>query len=261
MSFHSKSNFSKFQTLERIIAKLRAPDGCPWDREQTHDSLKGFLLEECYEVLEALDRKDAGKLSEELGDLLLQIVLHAQIAKEADEFTMGDVVRGISQKLVRRHPHVFGDVKVAGAKEVEANWEALKQAEKGKASVLDGIPKAMPALAYSQTMHQRAAATGFDWKDVDSVLEKVQEELAEFKGAVSLEEKEKELGDVLAALVNVGRKLGIDMEGALRKANHRFYQRFTAMERLCKERGLVFSKLTLDEMNALWEEVKALERG
>ncbi len=251
------NDLSQFHGLERIVAQLRAPDGCPWDREQTHASLKKYLLEECYEVLEALDEGDTDRLCEELGDLLLQIALHAQIAAEAGEFSMGDVLRGINAKLIHRHPHVFGDVQVADAREVEHNWEALKREERQEeASLLSGVAKDMPALAYSQSIQGRAAQAGFEWESLGGVIEKVDEELAELSVAQNQEEKVGEFGDVLMALVNIARWLQIDAEESLRLANRRFYRRFTQMEELCRQRGVDFRSLSFDEQNGLWEQAK-----
>ena len=248
---------NQFATLVDIVAKLRAPDGCPWDREQTHASLRTNLLEECYEVLAALDEGDAGKLCTELGDLLMQIVLHSQIAAEAGEFELGDVVRSINAKLVRRHPHVFGDLKVRDADEVLLNWEALKKEERGTdASLLASVPEQMPALAYSQEVQSRVARVGFDWADIDGVIDKLVEEVGEFKRTESLEQREMEFGDLLFTLANIARRLGIDSEAALRGANKRFRRRFSAMEEVCQERGVDFSELSFDEQNALWEEAK-----
>ena len=248
---------NQFATLAEIVAKLRAPDGCPWDREQTHASLRTNLLEECYEVLAALDEGDAGKLCTELGDLLMQIVLHSQIAAEAGEFELRDVVRSISAKLVRRHPHVFGDLKVQDANEVLLNWEALKKEERGPdASLLASVPEQMPALAYSQEVQSRVARVGFDWADIDGVIDKLAEEVGEFKRAESLEQRGMEFGDLLFTLANIARRLGIDSEAALREANKRFRQRFSAMEEVCQERGIDFGELSFDEQNALWEEAK-----
>ena len=248
---------NQFATLADIVAKLRAPDGCPWDREQTHASLRTNLLEECYEVLAALDEGDAGKLCTELGDLLMQIVLHSQIAAEAGEFELRDVVRSISAKLVRRHPHVFGDLKVQDANEVLLNWEALKKEERGPdASLLASVPEQMPALAYSQEVQSRVARVGFDWADIDGVIDKLAEEVGEFKRAESPEQREMEFGDLLFTLANIARRLGIDSEAALREANKRFRRRFSVMEKACRERGLDFSELSFDEQNALWEEAK-----
>ncbi|MFQ5933162.1 MAG: nucleoside triphosphate pyrophosphohydrolase [Dehalococcoidia bacterium] len=247
---------STFDTLTQIIAKLRSPDGCPWDRAQTHQSIKNYLLEECYEALQALDEEEPQRLREELGDILLQVLLHSQIAAEAGEFSIDDVIGGLAEKLVRRHPHVFGDESASTAQEVEANWETGKREERGGGSVLDGVPQNMPSLAYSQSIHRRAANAGFDWKEVGGVLEKLGEEVDELRKARSKEEREVEMGDVLATLVNVGRKLDIDMESALRKANQRFYLRFSKMEELCRERGVVLRDLSEQEQEALWQEAK-----
>lgn len=250
-------DLSQFAALVEIIARLRAPDGCPWDRKQTHASLRESLLAECYEVLEALDEGDSGKLCDELGDLLMQIVLHARIAAEAGEFELGDVVRGINEKLVHRHPHVFGSEKVRDAEEVAHNWESLKREEReAGTSILESVPGHMPALGYSQEIQRRVARDGFDWEDVDGVIDKLVEEVREFKQAVSQEERAQEFGDLLFTVVNVARRQGIDSEAALREANRRFYRRFTYMEKLCRQRGLSFDKLSFDEQNALWEEAK-----
>ena len=253
-------NLSQFDTLVNIVAKLRAPDGCPWDREQTHSSLRGNLLEECYEVLEALDEGDTEELSYELGDLLMQVILHAQIASEAGEFELGDVIKSINTKLIYRHPHVFGSLKVKDAKEVLVNWEALKKGERESgASMLDNVPRQMPALSYSQEIQDRVARVGFDWEDVSGVIDKLAEEVGEFKQADSQERKEQEFGDLLFTLANIARRLGIDLEVALRQANQRFYRRFSRMEELCRQRGLNFGELSFDEQNALWEEAKKVE--
>jgi tetrapyrrole methylase family protein/MazG family protein len=248
---------SQFSTLVDIIARLRAPDGCPWDRKQTHASLRENLLEEGYEVLEALDEGDSGKLCDELGDLLMQIVLHAQIAAEAGEFELGDVIRSITTKLIHRHPHIFGLQKVKDAEEVAHNWELLKGEERETgASILESVPKQMPALGYSQEVQRRVAQLGFDWEDVDGVIDKLVEEVGEFKQTETSEQRAREFGDLLFTLVNVARRLGVDLEAALREANRRFYKRFSYMEEVCCQRGLVLSKLSFDEQNTLWEEAK-----
>ena len=248
---------SQFATLVDIIAKLRAPDGCPWDRKQTHASLRENLLEEGYEVLAALDEGDSGKLCDELGDLLMQIVLHAQIAAEAGEFELGDVICSITTKLIHRHPHIFGLQKVKDAEEVAHNWEVLKGEERESgASILESVPKQMPALGYSQEVQRRAAQVGFDWEDVDGVIDKLVEEVGELKQTETREQRAREFGDLLFTLVNVARRLGVDLEAALREANRRFYKRFSYMEEVCRQRGLVFSKLSFDEQNTLWEEAK-----
>jgi tetrapyrrole methylase family protein/MazG family protein len=247
----------KFETLVKIIARLRAPDGCPWDREQTHASLREFLLEETYEVLAALDEGSTEKLCQELGDLLLQIVLHAQIATDAREFKLGDVMTGINSKMIQRHPHVFGSVKVKDAAEVVQNWEAIKKEEKGAgASLLASVPGQMPALAYSREIQQRVAEAGFDWPDIDGVIDKLAEEVGEFKQSSTRVQKAEEFGDLLFTLVNFARRQGIDSESALREANTKFYRRFSYMEELCRQRGLTFASLSFDEQNALWEEAK-----
>ena len=247
----------KFQNLVDIIARLRGPDGCPWDREQTHQSLRENLLSESYEVLDALDKGDAEKLCEELGDLLLQIVLHAQIARDNGEFEIGDVIEGISKKLVRRHPHIFGSIKVDNSAEVMRNWEDLKKEERGEGvSMLAGVPDAMPALAYAYEISRRAVRVGFEWEDMDGVIDKVVEEIKEIRDSDTREEKEREFGDLLFTLVNVARWEGIDSEAALRQANRKFYRRFSAMEELCRRRGLEPKELTIEQWDELWEEVK-----
>jgi len=179
-------DLGKFDALVEIIARLRAPDGCPWDREQTHSSLRANLLEECYEALAALDEGDAGKLCEELGDIMLQIALHSQIAAEAGEFEIGDVLESINAKLIHRHPHIFGSAKVESAEEVAQNWEALKREERGEdSSLLDSVPEQMPALGYSQSIQRRVAGVGFDWENIDGVIDKLAEEVAEFKNSAT----------------------------------------------------------------------------
>ncbi len=249
-------DLNKFETLVEIIARLRAPDGCPWDRKQTHASLREFILEECYEVLQAIDDKNWDALRQELGDLLLQIVLQTQIATEAGEFELGDVMNSINAKLIHRHPHIFGSKKVKDAEEVAHNWETLKQEERGAdTSLLASVPKQMPALSYSQVIQRRVAGVGFDWEDIDGVIDKLAEEVSEFKQS-NEEQRTGEFGDLLFTLVNIARRLGVDSEAALREANSRFYRRFAYMEELCRQRGLSFDKLSFDEQNALWEEAK-----
>ncbi len=248
---------SQFSTLVDIIARLRGPDGCPWDKKQNHKSLRDSLLEECYEVLEALDDGDSHRLSVELGDLLMQVVFHAQIAGETGEFELADVIKSITTKLIRRHPHVFGSVNVRSADEVLVNWEELKKDERQEdASMLDGVPRAMPSLAYSQEIQGRVARVGFDWQEDAGVIEKLAEEVGEFKEAPTKEQREAEFGDLLFTLANVARRWDIDLESALRQANNRFYRRFAHMEKLCRQRGLDFASLTFDEQNKLWEEAK-----
>jgi tetrapyrrole methylase family protein/MazG family protein len=250
-------DLSQFATLVDIIARLRAPDGCPWDRKQTHASLRENLLSECYEVLEALDEGDSAKLRDELGDLLMQIVLQAQIATEAGEFELGDVISNINAKLIHRHPHIFGSKKVKDAEEVAHNWEVLKKEEREEGvSILESVPKNMPALGYAHEIQRRVAWVGFDWEDVDGVIDKLAEEVGEFKQAGSQEQKAQEFGDLLFTLANIARRLGIDLEAALREANQRFYKRFAYMEEACRKRGVNFGDLSFAEQNALWEEAK-----
>jgi tetrapyrrole methylase family protein/MazG family protein len=248
---------SSFDTLEKIVAKLRAPDGCPWDRAQSHASLKPYLIEEAYEVLQALDEENTDKLCEEMGDLLLQILLHAQIAKEAREFSISDVIKSISTKLIRRHPHVFGQSTAANAEEVVLEWEELKQNErKEDDSLLSGVPKCMPALSYSHSIQRRVAGIGFDWKEFEGILDKLTEEIREVKEAATQKEKVHEFGDVLFALVNAARWQGVDLEEALRLANQRFSHRFRYMEEACRRRSISLRDLSFQEQNDLWDEAK-----
>jgi tetrapyrrole methylase family protein/MazG family protein len=250
-------DLKRFDALVEVIATLRAPGGCPWDRKQSHASLRENLLSECYEVLEALDEGDADKLRGELGDLLMQIVLHAQIAREAGEFELGEVIEGINQKLIHRHPHVFGSRKVKDAEEVMHNWEELKEEEREEGvSMLESVPRIMPALGYAHEIQRRAAWVGFDWEDISGIIDKLAEEVGEFRRAESQEEKASEFGDLLFTLVNIALRMGIDAEAALRGANKRFYERFSCMEELCRQRGLKFSELSFDEQNKLWAEAK-----
>ena len=248
---------SSFDTMEKIVAKLRAPDGCPWDRAQSHASLKPYLIEEAYEVLQALDEENTDKLCEEMGDLLLQILLHAQIAKEAREFSISDVIKSISTKLIRRHPHVFGQSTAANAEEVVLEWEELKQNErKEDDSLLSGVPKCMPALSYSHSIQRRVAGIGFDWKEFEGILDKLTEEIREVKEAATQKEKVHEFGDVLFALVNAARWQGVDLEEALRLANQRFSHRFRYMEEACRRRSISLRDLSFQEQNDLWDEAK-----
>jgi len=258
----SNEELGTFQTLVDIVAKLRAPGGCPWDREQTHDSLKRNLLEESYEVIEAIDQGNPAILSEELGDLMVQIAFHADIAQEAGDFQFEDVLRNINSKLVRRHPHVFADGHAEDAREVERNWEQIKAAErqaKGeKKSPVEGIPADLPALAYAQLMQDRVGKAGFEWDDISGVLDKLVEEVAELKAAVTQEEKEHELGDILFTIVNLTRWTGAHAEDVLRQANQRFGRRYLSMESLAVERGHDFNALSLDEKEQIWQEAKRI---
>lgn len=246
-----------FDSLVEVIAHLRGPQGCPWDKQQTHASLREHLLEETYEVLEALDNSDSEELRTELGDLLMQVVFHAQLGKEAGTFDIGDVIEGINRKLIFRHPHVFGSRQVKNAEEVLVNWEELKRQERQeKGSMLDGVPVNMPALAYSQSVQDRVARVGFDWNKDGDVLDKLAEEIAEFKQSENQDDKAEEFGDILFTLTNYARRQGVDVESALRNANQKFYRRFAYMEGLCRQRGLDISKMTLNEQNRLWDEAK-----
>ncbi len=256
---------SAFETFQDTIAHLRAPDGCPWDREQTHQSLRRNLLEEAYEALAALDADDPGALREELGDLLLQIVLHSQIAVEEDEFSMADVIATIDAKIKRRHPHVFGDVQVSGVGEVIANWEAIKKNERvengdGHKSALDGVPVALPALAQAEAYSDRAARVGFDWPNVEGVLDKVAEELREIRDTQEPDQRAAEFGDLLFALVNAARWMKIDPEAALRSANQKFAERFRQVEALARAQARHLQGMSLADLDQLWESAKQAKR-
>jgi len=253
---------SAFEDFQEIVAHLRAPEGCPWDREQTHRSLRQHLLEETYEALEALDREDPQAMAEEFGDLLLQIVLHAQIASEAGEFRMVDILRGIHDKIVRRHPHVFGTIRVEGVGGVLANWEKLKAAERETnggeevKGLLDGVPASLPALAQAQEIQERAARVGFDWPDIEGVLEKVVEEVGEVREASGEAALTGELGDLFFAVVNLARWKDVDAESALRQTNARFRRRFAYIEEHARLQGKILQDMTLEEMDELWEAAK-----
>ncbi len=249
--------------FQETVARLRAPDGCPWDQEQTHQTLRANLLEETYETLSAIDADDPAKLREELGDLLMQIAMHVQIAAEAAEFRFGDVIGHIDAKLKRRHPHVFGDVRVGGTEDVLRNWEAIKAGEQARAgqeerSRLAGVPDILPALARAQSLGDRAARTGFDWSDVEGVLAKLDEEVDEIRAAEP-EQREHELGDLLFTLANIARWLKVDAESALRAACDRFMRRYAAMEQAARARGVDLAGLSPAEQDALWENAKRQE--
>lgn len=269
-----KSIGKAFEALVALQARLRAPNGCPWDREQTHDSLRTYLIEEAYEVLDALDSGDARKFADELGDLLLQIVFHAQLAAERGTFDIADVIEQIYTKMVRRHPHVFGNVRAKTSAQVLKNWEQLKAEERAKgpvtdpqsvqASILDPVPRSLPALGEAHQLTRRAANVGFDWPDVNGIFDKLAEETAELKatlggpgsGGRSAEKMEEEVGDLLFVGVNLARFLGLDAEIALKKANRKFAQRFREMERIAAESGQKLSGLSPAKLHALWNEVK-----
>jgi tetrapyrrole methylase family protein/MazG family protein len=246
-----------------IIARLRAPDGCPWDREQTHKTLQNCLLDETYEFFEAVEQNDDVKMKEELGDLLLQVVINAQIAQDEGKYTIEDVAEGISSKLISRHPHVFGTTTAASTAEVLHNWELIKKEEKkhSRKYIVDDIPEAMPALFRAEKMQRRVARVGFDWKDARPVLDKVIEEFNEFREAVLANDAahaEEELGDIMFALVNVARHQGICAEDALRATTHKFARRFRYIEDQYMKSGKDIHEATLEEMDRFWEESKKI---
>ncbi|MEO8462944.1 MAG: nucleoside triphosphate pyrophosphohydrolase [Chloroflexota bacterium] len=251
-----------------ISDRLRRPDGCPWDLEQTHQTLRSHLLEEAYEVFDALEDGATPALAEELGDLLLQVVLHAQLAAEAGVFDLADVQASIATKIVRRHPHVFGDATAATAADVNRQWERIKESERAEEGgegtpkgALDGISRSLPALAASQEMQERAAAIGYDWPTIEGVLDKITEELAELARAPDAANRREEFGDLLFVAVNVGRKLGIETEAALRAANDKFRSRFGRVERMVGERGVAIRDLDFEALDELWDAAKAEERS
>jgi len=251
-----ESHLDSFAALVDVIARLRQPGGCPWDREQTHLSLKPHLVEECYEALEAIDLGDDGKLREELGDIMMQLVLHARIGEEENKFSIKEVLETINAKLIRRHPHVFGRAQAMDSDEVLLSWEALKQEEKRTDSMLAGLPRDMPALAYSQAVQRRAATVGFDWKETGDILDKINEEIQELRQSPSQRERVEEFGDLLFTLANMARRMDIELEESLRLANDRFRERFQYMERKGSERGISLNAMSLEEQNILWEEAK-----
>ncbi|MGI6454944.1 MAG: nucleoside triphosphate pyrophosphohydrolase [bacterium] len=262
MSDSSKAG-EKFQELVQIMARLRAPEGCPWDREQTHQKLKKYLIEEAYELLEAIDDCDDAAIAEECGDVLLQVVFHAQIAEEENRFDIDDVLTTINEKLIRRHPHVFGDRAAHTADEVLRNWEADKQKEKPeRESILDGIPRHFPALMRAEKMQKKAAKVGFDWERIEQVLDKFEEEWREFRQAYKDENPEEiraEMGDLFFALVNVARYVDVESEEALHQTNHKFERRFKYIENKLKEQNRTLEESNLEEMDGLWDEAKSLE--
>ncbi len=254
-------NIASPHGMAAISARLRAPDGCPWDRRQTHLTLRPYLLEEAYETIDAIEHGSSGDLAEELGDLYLQVILHAQFAAEEGSFDLTDVYRSIGAKIVRRHPHVFGTVEVDGVEQVLSNWETIKadeRAERGKAEqgAFGGVARALPALPASREIQERASALGWDWDAIEGVWEKVGEELDELRHAESGDERLHELGDLFFALVNLGRWMKVDPEEALRTANHRWVSRYQGVERLAAERGIDLPAMSLEEKDRLWDEVK-----
>jgi tetrapyrrole methylase family protein/MazG family protein len=253
-----------FRKLVEVMATLRSDQGCPWDKVQTRDTLKPYLIEETYEVLEAIDEDDPKKIREELGDLLLQIVFQAQIAKDAGHFDIDDVAEGITAKMISRHPHVFGDATYDTPEAVVRQWQDRKKEEgKLKESLLEGVPKELPGLLRAHRLQSRASKVGFDWSKTEEVFSKLNEELDEFRSAVASQDKaaiEEELGDVLFVLVNVSRFVGVNAEEALRKSIAKFVRRFRHIERSAKADGRKLEEMTLAEMDALWDEAKRIEK-
>ncbi|MGZ4104410.1 MAG: nucleoside triphosphate pyrophosphohydrolase [Actinomycetota bacterium] len=242
--------------LVAVMARLRGPGGCPWDAEQTHQTLAKHLLDETYERLEAIDAGTERDIAEELGDLLLQVVFHAQMGTDAGTFDIDDVSQALIDKLVRRHPHVFGNVEVSGAREVVENWDVIKQHEKGRTSAVEGVTETLPALAYAQKLQRRAGSAGFDWSDVAGALAKVREEAAELAASETDLAREDEFGDLLFSLVALGRHMHLDAESALRRSARRFRDRLQAVEAIARERGLALGDLPEEELERLWEEAK-----
>jgi len=275
----ARKNIGKaFESLVALQARLRAPNGCPWDLEQTHETLRTYLVEETYEVLDALESGDAAKFADELGDLLLQIVFHAELAAEARKFDIADVIEQIYTKMVRRHPHVFGNVHAETSSEVLKNWEQLKAEERAKesgnkgaqkqagknSSILDAVPRNLPALLEAHQLTRRAANVGFDWPDADGIFDKLAEETNELKQLLASSEQrpdeiEEEVGDLLFVGVNLARFLGFDAEIALKKANRKFARRFREMEQIAGASGQKLSELSDEELDALWNQAKSKE--
>ncbi|HEV3232736.1 MAG TPA: nucleoside triphosphate pyrophosphohydrolase [Candidatus Dormibacteraeota bacterium] len=258
------ANVAALREMLEVIEALRAPDGCPWDREQTHASLRPYLLEETYEALEAIESGSPEDLAEELGDILLQVFMHHAIAQEAGAWSIADVARHTTAKMVNRHPHVFGDVVVDGPDGVMANWEGLKAREerkRGRVSALEGAPASLPALAWALSLQKRAARVGFDWPGVDGVLDKVAEEARELAAESSRDRQAEELGDLLFTLVNLARRLKVNPEDALRAASGRFRQRFERMEEAARAAGTDVREMAAAELDRLWEAAKADQPG
>lgn len=253
----SLSTLEAFQELVSIVARLRKE--CPWDREQTHESLRPALIEEAYETIEAIDSRDYTELKKELGDLLLHIVFHSILGAESGSFTLEDVLRGESEKLIYRHPHVFGETEVSGSEEVKKNWEQLKRREKGRNSVLDGVPESLPSLQRATRIQEKASKVGFDWTESASVWKKVREEIEEFESEADPKKREEEFGDLLFALVNVSRHEKIDAETALRHAAKKFERRFRQVESQVETSGRPMTDFSLEELDAIWDQVKKTE--
>jgi MazG family protein len=253
-------NLDGIARLQEIVARLRAPDGCPWDREQTHTSLRPLLVEECYEVLDAIERSDDANLREELGDVLLHIAMHAQMASERGAFSLEEVAITVCEKMIRRHPHVFGDKLAADSDAVLRQWEQIKRVEKGGvAGVLDNLTASLPALLKAQTAQKKASRVGFDWPDIEPVFAKFSEEIAEVREAIAENDPsglESEVGDLLFTAVNLARKLGVDAETALAGSTNRFISRFQGIERELEAGGRKVAETPLDELDRLWEKMK-----
>ena len=247
-----------FDGLLALCAYLRSEDGCPWDAEQTHESLKPMLLEEMYELIDAVDQSDSSGIVEELGDLLYHLIFQMRIGSERGEFASSDVFVSLRDKLIRRHPHVFGEAEVSDSRQVKSRWDEIKRQEKQSAgkSLLEGIPSSMPALAYAEKLGDRSARAGFDWEEIEGALEKVKEELQELRMASTENEREAELGDLLCSITNVARWMNIDPEGALRKTGDKYRRRFAYMEKIAGQRSHDFVGLPLDEKESLWQEAK-----
>ncbi|HEY8183326.1 MAG TPA: nucleoside triphosphate pyrophosphohydrolase [Thermoanaerobaculia bacterium] len=255
-----------FDELVSLMTRLRGPNGCPWDRKQTLESLKPFIVEEAYEVVDAIDRGEGPALREELGDFLLQAVFVAEIAREEGSFDIYDVITAIHDKLVHRHPHVFGDVEAKDADQVLVNWEKLKNEERKaeNKSVLAGVPQSLPALLKASRLTEKAARVGFDWRRAEDVFAKIDEEIGELHEAIDEKDQKKihdEIGDLLFSIANIARKLDVNAEEALQSANRKFMRRFESMETSVRSNGRNLDQLTLEQMDALWDEAKAAERS
>ena len=266
VNFDFKENYN-FEDLLKIMEVLRSDEGCPWDREQTHESIRKDFIEETYEVIEAINKKDKTLLCEELGDVLLQVAFHVQIEKEEGSFGIEEVTDGVCKKLIERHPHVFGEVKVSSTGEVLDNWDTIKRKSKGQktqGSAMEKIPKELPALMRAQKIQQKAKKAGFDWDDISGAYEALGKEIEELKEAQQSGDEDKitdELGDVLFSVVNISRFLGADSEEALTKSNNKFIERYLIVERLAKERDIDMPSSSIEELDKLWDEAKDIIRN
>lgn len=266
VNFNFKENYN-FEDLLKIMEVLRSPEGCPWDREQTHESIRKDFIEETYEVIEAINKKDKTLLCEELGDVLLQVAFHVQIEKEEGSFGIEEVTDGVCKKLIERHPHVFGEVKVSSTGEVLDNWDTIKRKSKGQktqGSAMEKIPKELPALMRAQKIQSKAKKAGFDWDDISGAYEALGKEIEELKEAQKSGDESKitdELGDVLFSVVNISRFLGVDSEEALTKSNNKFIERYLIVERLAREREIDMQSSSIEELDKLWDEAKLILRN